>query len=283
MGRMSRDKGKVWERVVAARLRAIFGDGVKRGWQARQGSDAPDVEGVPFWVECKHHRVVNIGQAVRQALAAAEKAKLPVLIASKSNRQEPLATMLLEDWLGLVEELANLRAAVDKQVPRVQKAVELWRAAHPGNEKTWPDLGDLVDWLIAQRGAAREALAQVKVDHINRAIQLPLSTHGMVENALLVSEAAKLRADHEAAKARMRELDHAAYGVEPKTPEASIGWTCPGHANRLDPCPGGTFPPSADHENALLVGPFLCVSAQNARCDPARGTHVMPHRGCVLR
>lgn len=241
MGRMSRDKGKAWERVVAAKLRAIFGSGVKRGWQARQGSDAPDVEGVPWWVEAKHHRVVNIGQAVRQALAAVKKAKskLPVLIASRSNRQEPLATMLLEDWLQLVGELANLRAAVDTQVPRVRKAVEMWRAAHPGNEKTWPDLGDLVDWLMklhsgwprenAARGAlVREALVQVKVDHINKSIQLPISTHAMVENAL-------------------------------------AGWTCPGHSSRLAPCPGGVFPPAPEPSDGEALGPVLCVPAPTPR------------------
>lgn len=40
-------------------------------------------------------------------------------------------------------------------------------------------------WLIAALTEAREALTQVKVDHLNRRVELPLETHGLVENALV--------------------------------------------------------------------------------------------------
>ena len=63
-GKLSRMKGKVFEREVARDLRAIYGEQVKRGWQAREGTDAPDVENVPYWVECKHHQRVNVRAAV---------------------------------------------------------------------------------------------------------------------------------------------------------------------------------------------------------------------------
>jgi hypothetical protein len=99
-GLHSRNKGKVWEREVARELRAIFGASIKRGWQCREGQDDCDVTGSPFWVEAKHHRVVNIGAAMRQAMADT-KGPAP-LVVSKSNRCEPLATMRWSDFLALV-------------------------------------------------------------------------------------------------------------------------------------------------------------------------------------
>lgn len=114
MSKMQRQKGKVWEREVAAALRAIFGDRVHRGWQTRQGCDDPDIVGVPRqWPECKHHAVVNIAAAMRQAveerdahfakLGAVAPALWPVVY-SKSNRAEPLVTMRMTDYLMMLTE-----------------------------------------------------------------------------------------------------------------------------------------------------------------------------------
>lgn len=124
MGKMQRDKGKVWEREVAAGLRLIFGDQVRRGWQARDGADDPDVVGLPhFWTEAKHHKVVNIGGAVRQVLKAQKVFKDDrwALVVSKSNRCEPLATMLWESFLKLLAEWWELKNA---QLQVVTKLVE---------------------------------------------------------------------------------------------------------------------------------------------------------------
>ena len=104
MGLLSRNKGKVWERAVAAMLRPIFGSGVKRGWQARAGTDAADVEGCgPFWTECKHHHRVNVQAALEQACAAAPAGRWPVAVC-KDDRRPPLVAMRLDDWLDLVRE-----------------------------------------------------------------------------------------------------------------------------------------------------------------------------------
>lgn len=121
-GKLSRNKGKVWEREVATVFRALFGDQVRRGWQARNGHDAPDVEGVPrFLIEAKHHHVVNIAAAVKQAVCdRAKKGELDkwVLAVTKSDRAMPLATMplsefmqLLREWVTALEEQAHLEAA----------------------------------------------------------------------------------------------------------------------------------------------------------------------------
>jgi len=127
MSKMQRTKGKVWEREVAAKLRAIFGAQVKRGWQAREGCDAPDIEGVPRqWPECKHHAVVNIAAAMRQAVneyanwieqrggnvTARDASRWPVVY-SKSNRTEPLVTMRMADFLVLLREWKEMSDEVN--------------------------------------------------------------------------------------------------------------------------------------------------------------------------
>ena len=106
MSKSQRNKGHNWEREVAARFRRIFGDRVKRGWQTRQGNDAPDVDGTPFWVECKVGACPNIYAAMDQADAALSKAgdvRAPLAVI-KRDRRFPLAVMYLGDFLDLVQE-----------------------------------------------------------------------------------------------------------------------------------------------------------------------------------
>jgi hypothetical protein len=104
MGRAQRQKGKRGERETAARFREIFGDGVRRGWQTRHGHDDPDICGVPFLVENKRHKKVNVRAAVAQALADKEKSgdKRPILVVAHEDQRKPLAVMLLDDFLELV-------------------------------------------------------------------------------------------------------------------------------------------------------------------------------------
>lgn len=136
VGRLSRRKGKTFERLVAADLRAIYGQRVKRGWQTRAGSDAPDVENVPFWLECKHHRRVNIQQALAQAQAAAVIAKspLPPLIVAKDDGGQPVAVMAWVTILELLGELESLRGetGVKAAPPTLQTvSVPVFEPAQP--------------------------------------------------------------------------------------------------------------------------------------------------------
>jgi len=107
MGKMQRCKGARWEREVASQLQEIFGSQIHRGWQARLGCDDPDVVGVPRqWVEAKHHQRVNIAAAMRQAVEEASK-RDPTLwpvVYSKSDRDVPLVTMRMSDFLVLLKE-----------------------------------------------------------------------------------------------------------------------------------------------------------------------------------
>ena len=51
----------------------------------------------------------------------------------------------LERRLAEVTEILNL------QRPRMEAAVAMWRAAHPGQEIATPDLGRLLEWLMEGR------------------------------------------------------------------------------------------------------------------------------------
>lgn len=110
MGAMQRRKGHDWERKVAAMFREALADaGVKRGWQSRSGGDAPDVDGTPFWVECKRGKKPNIRAALAQAYEAGGSLHgcgdpRPKIAVVKDDGLPATVTMHLDDFLDLVTE-----------------------------------------------------------------------------------------------------------------------------------------------------------------------------------
>jgi hypothetical protein len=52
-------------------------------------------------------------------------------------------------------ENADLRDTLDAVIAADERAVELWRAAHPGNELVIPDRAKLVGWLLEQLAAQK--------------------------------------------------------------------------------------------------------------------------------
>ena len=71
-GRASRRKGHDYERDVAALWKQAGWPDARRGYQARDGADAPDVAGcAPYWIECKRGKATSPRAALRQATAAA--------------------------------------------------------------------------------------------------------------------------------------------------------------------------------------------------------------------
>lgn len=51
-------------------------------------------------------------------------------------------------------EVAELQALIDLQRTRMDAARALWQDAHPEKKNVWPDLGDLLEWLMQERDAA---------------------------------------------------------------------------------------------------------------------------------
>jgi hypothetical protein len=79
MSKLSRNKGKAYERAVARRYREIFGDKVRRGWQVREGDDEADIVGAgPFAPECKHRRAISVPATMAQAVENACPGQWPV-------------------------------------------------------------------------------------------------------------------------------------------------------------------------------------------------------------
>jgi len=103
-GTHARRKGRRWEQALAARLRAVFADpDIRRGLQSRGGAEAPDVDVPGLWIECKHHRRVNLRAALAQAVTAAPVGRIPVAIC-KDDRSTPLVVLRLDDFLHLMTE-----------------------------------------------------------------------------------------------------------------------------------------------------------------------------------
>lgn len=103
MGRAERRKGHDFERAVAAMLRPVF-PGAARGYQTRGGTgEAPDVDGTPFYIECKKQRSQpSIANAMTQAADGSD-GRVPLAITCK-DRQEPIVSMYLKDFLALCEK-----------------------------------------------------------------------------------------------------------------------------------------------------------------------------------
>lgn len=108
MGKLSRDKGKVGEREVAARLRAAGFSAARRGVQFKGGADSADVTGLPgHHLEVKRTEKLNLWGALEQAKKDAAagvtgKGKAPVVV-HRSSRRDWVAILPLDDFLELVK------------------------------------------------------------------------------------------------------------------------------------------------------------------------------------
>lgn len=116
MGKLSRTKGKVFEREFATILRERFGDpakqdkGVRRGIQSRGGGkEVADVacDALPWaHFELSHGKSPSVKGKLEQAESdmAESRAGATVAVAVvKFDRQQPIVAMRLNDWLDLID------------------------------------------------------------------------------------------------------------------------------------------------------------------------------------
>ena len=82
-GRRSRRKGAAFEREVSNLLKQIYPDARRGIGQARSGGEVADVEGTPWWVECKRKKKCSIPAAWRQACEATD--GRPCLVVAKDD------------------------------------------------------------------------------------------------------------------------------------------------------------------------------------------------------
>lgn len=105
MGKMSRQKGKVGEREVAALLRE-HGFAGQRGVQYQGGPDSADVIGLPGWhIEVKRAERISIYPALDQAAEDMGPHKKPVVF-HRTNGSYWVAIMEAEEFLRLVARAA---------------------------------------------------------------------------------------------------------------------------------------------------------------------------------
>ena len=112
MGKMQRTKGASFERESANALKDIYPEARRGIGQARSAGEVCDVEGTPFWLELKHHRLVSIQGAFTQAVEASAGRRPPVVI-SKDNRSRILVTMDFEQFRKLLI-FAGITKAAEK-------------------------------------------------------------------------------------------------------------------------------------------------------------------------
>jgi hypothetical protein len=105
MGKLSRDKGKRFERKVATAFRKIYGDTVRRGWQAAKlapGVKPPDVDGTPFHIECKVGQQPNARNALMQAEDdCGDSGRIPIAVI-QFDHEEPFVVLRFEQFLDLI-------------------------------------------------------------------------------------------------------------------------------------------------------------------------------------
>ena len=109
-GKHSRDKGKRFEQKIARELRDMGFD-ARRGWQAREGDDDPDViVDLPVWIECKHHRQVNYRAAMRQAIGGAVGTDKIPLVVAKDDGQPEVAILPWADMKDILRVIGGMDA-----------------------------------------------------------------------------------------------------------------------------------------------------------------------------
>lgn len=118
MGKLSREKGKRFERYVA-NLFKDWGYDAHRTAQFRGNTgDAGDVEGIPgIHIECKHYkeigRVYDWYEQAESDARAAGKGELPTVV-FKADNKPPMVMMHFEDWIQLYNEWHSHKELIKK-------------------------------------------------------------------------------------------------------------------------------------------------------------------------
>lgn len=118
MGKLSREKGKRFERYVA-NLFKDWGYDAHRTAQFRGNTgQAGDVEGIPgIHIECKHYkeigRVYDWYEQSESDARAAGKGELPTVV-FKADNKPPMVMMHFEDWIQLYNEWRSHKELIKK-------------------------------------------------------------------------------------------------------------------------------------------------------------------------
>lgn len=102
MGAMQRRKGARFEVEVAKAFAILFPKARRGIGQARAAGEVADVEGTPFWPECKRGAGSTVDAALAQATEATD-GRVPIAVIRR-NGKRATASMFLDDYLVLLAE-----------------------------------------------------------------------------------------------------------------------------------------------------------------------------------
>ena len=118
----SREKGKRYERELAAILRAAGYPDARRTAQYQGNSGkAYDIEGVPgIAIEAKHREKMALYDWIAQAVRDSEGSGLIPVVMHRKNNAETLVTMRLTDWLEVFREFSQNNVQVPVKDARTE-------------------------------------------------------------------------------------------------------------------------------------------------------------------
>lgn len=100
----SKDKGKRFERELAAILREYGYEARRTAQYAGNTDEAADVIGLPgIHIEAKHQEAMRLYEWMEQAIRDTKNDDLPTVF-HKKNRADILVTMRLDDWMKLYKK-----------------------------------------------------------------------------------------------------------------------------------------------------------------------------------
>lgn len=111
-GKTSRRKGRDYQARLAKRFRdnGTFtnASSTHSAQSRRQGYKPPDIEGTPYWIECKHQKSPDIlgslKQAEQEATTASDQRPAIAIIKHHGERGDPIVVMRLKDFERLVQQ-----------------------------------------------------------------------------------------------------------------------------------------------------------------------------------
>ena len=101
-GKRSRDKGARFERFVANELAAVYPTAVRGCGQYHRGSNKADVEGTPYWIECKVGKRPSVYGAWDQAVATGTDKE--IVVVTKRDRDQALVTITLDKFIEIIKK-----------------------------------------------------------------------------------------------------------------------------------------------------------------------------------
>ena len=105
MGKMSRDKGKRYERELATMIRKFgYKDARRTSQYCGNSGDASDVVGLPgVHIEAKHQEQFRIYDWMDQAINDSSKSSNKPTVFFRKNNAETLVCMRFNDWMELYD------------------------------------------------------------------------------------------------------------------------------------------------------------------------------------